>query len=590
MLAEQAAGAKAAAPGPQGTRTASPALLGVPFAWQAAAAVGLTFLFVLWVRGSWGGDWATTVFVDVASTLVPIGAAWACWMRARRTATLRPAWLLLSAACFSWALGQAAWTGIELATGEPPETPSLADLGYLGFAPLAAWGVVRFTRSQTTDYFRAGLDGVIAGGCLVYIAFVFGLEDTLLASAQTDAAQIVNLLYPFGDALVLGVAFQRLSRAPADGRPALALVVAGLVALAVADLWFLVVDAQGQYDTGGVLDAFWIAGFQLIGLAAMRPTTLQAPLDGDRQTPTLALVPLLPFLPAFVAAMYAHVRDGGLSDTLFWTSAVIIMAVVSRLTLMLLENVDLTMQASKAAEELRLEKSKRTRMMNAITHDMLNAMSPIRLQVHMLQRGMHGELAEPQRGAIAMVTRNAEQIARLATDMKEGANVEEGRLRIRPGTADLAATLREAVEARRGEAVQRGLSLSLEAPESVPWTADAGRITQVVDNLLSNALKFTPRGGSIRVQLSTNGRLATVRIEDSGRGLSMAEQAKLFQAYSQVHDLNEIKEHGTGLGLYISKGIVEQHGGRIGVESAGHGQGSTFWFSLPDPSSGRDPT
>lgn len=556
-----------------------------PFGLQVTMAAVGTAVFILWVRNEWGGPWATTVFVDLASIIVPLGAAIACWVRARAgSPDLRLAWRLLGSAALAWAIGQATWTAMELSTGEPPTTPSWADLGYLLFIPLAVWGVTRFGRK---DGFASGdlrplLDGAIVGASFIFVAFVFGLERIVLESGASDVGLVVNLLYPFGDAMVLGVTLLRLSRAPPAARPALGLLSAGLVLLAIADLWFLVVDAEGTYATGGVMDAFWIMGFQLIGLAAVRPGNLESAVPVARQTPALALLPLYPFALAAVAACYAEIRDGGqLSDTLFWTAFVVVLLVFARLMVMLLDNVRLAAREEAAVKALQGEKAVRVRMMNAITHDMLNAMSPIRLQLHMLERGQFGPLTPKQESAFTMVRRNSEQMARLASDIKEGSNVEEGRLAILPKPMDLAQTAREAVAARQAEADERGIALRVEGEGSAPVEADAGRLLQVMDNLLSNALKFTPRSGTLRVALAVEAGATVVRVSDTGRGLRADEIARLFQPYSQVHDANEVKERGTGLGLFISRGIVERHGGRIWAESAGHGQGSTFGFSLP---------
>ncbi|MFA5944129.1 MAG: HAMP domain-containing sensor histidine kinase, partial [Candidatus Thermoplasmatota archaeon] len=476
-----------------------------PFGLQVAMAALATTVFILWVRGQWGGPWATTIFVDLASTVVPLSVAFVCFLRARSgSPDLRLAWGLLGAACLAWAFGQGAWTVIEFSTGEPPSTPSLADLGYLLFIPLAVWGVTRFGRKDglATGELRSLLDGAIVGTSFIFIAFVFGLERIVLESSVSDVGLITNLLYPFGDAMVLGVVLLQFSRAPPAARRALGLLAAGCVLLAVADLWFLVVDAEGNYATGGILDAFWVMGFQLIGLAAVSPGNLETTVPAAKQTPALALLPLYPFALAAVAASYAEIRDGGqLSNTLFWTALFVVLLVLSRLTVMLLDNVRLTAREAAAVAALETEKAVRVRMMNTITHDMLNAMSPIRLQIHMAQNGMLGPLTDKHANAFAMVKRNAEQMARLATDIKEASNVEEGRLAVQLVPMDLTLAAQDAVANRQAEAEQRGVFLTLQAPPMAPVIADAGRLTEVMDNLLSNALKFTPRDGTILVRV-----------------------------------------------------------------------------------------
>lgn len=553
-----------------------------------AAWVGLAALvgavFIAWAHFGWGGHAATVVFSDTVSTLVPLAAAGACLEWSTRTAPeLRKSWRWIGAGCFAWALGQAGWTAIELRTKAPPVTPSIADAGYLLFPVLATWGVARFGRRDSTDtgYLRAVLDASIVGSSLVFLAFAFGLEGILLRSQRTDLALIIDLLYPFTDAALLGLALMRMSRAPPGKRDTLGLLCLGFVLLVAADFWFLIVDAQGTYGTGGIMDGFWVVGFLLIGLAALRPARLDAALPSPRQTPALALLPLGPFMLAAVAAVVADVRDGQLSNTLFWTALTVVMLVVLRSMVMLLDNLRLVDREAAASAELRREKAVRTRMMNAITHDMLNAMSPIRLQLKMLGAQMLGPQTPKQQTAVTMVSRNSERMARLAMDIRDGANIEEGRLHLEPQDIDLAATVRDAVAARQAEAQERGVGLGLGDGAPTPVRADPQRITQVVDNLLSNALKFTPRDGRIDVTVANAEGWSTVRVQDTGRGIAPDDIGKLFQPYSQVHDPAEVKEHGTGLGLYISRAIVERHGGRVWAESGGRGQGCTFLVLLP---------
>ncbi len=257
---------------------------------QVGLAVAGTLLFVLWSRNQWGGERATVAFADIISAVVPLTAGWACWRRAGVSSPeLRVAWRLIGASTVAWGLGQGYWAWFELTTGAPPEVPSPADIGYLALVPLAAIGVTALVRRQGSGVDpRPLLDGAIVGSSFIFIAFALGLEGIVVESEAKDAALIVNLLYPFGDGVVLGVALLRLSRAPVQARGAMGFLTAGFVMLAVADLWFLVVDAQGVYATGGILDAFWLMGFQLIGLAAVRPGNLETTVDAPPQTRGLA--------------------------------------------------------------------------------------------------------------------------------------------------------------------------------------------------------------------------------------------------------------------------------------------------------------
>ncbi|MEK6976493.1 MAG: HAMP domain-containing sensor histidine kinase [Candidatus Thermoplasmatota archaeon] len=555
-----------------------------PFGVQLASAAASALLFILWVRNGWGGEQATVAFVDIASAVVPLAASWACFLRARQTTQdVRTAWSLLGLALVAWALGQAAWTAVELSTGAPPDTPSLADVGYLAFIPLAAWGVVRFGKrgDGRSEGVAPLLDGAIIASSFIFLCFVIGLEDTLVSSDQSDLALIVNLLYPFGDGLILGIVLLRLSRTPRAARTALLLLASGFVMLSIADLWFLVVNAAGTYDTGGLLDAFWVMGFQLIGLAAVRPINLESGVAPPQQTPSLAFVPLYPFFVGTAAAMYAVLRDGLLTDTLFWTALTVILLMTARLMTMLLENMRLARTEKRAVAELRDEKALRTQLLNNLTHDLLSPMSPVLIQVKLLRDGTPGPLNDRQARALDIVRRNLEQVQRLAVDLKDLANLEGRSLKVLPGSCDLVELAHQSVATYQEEATLRGIALAYDGPPSAPCTGDAGRLAQVLDNLLSNACKFTPSGGRITLRISREPAELALEVTDSGRGLTADEAARLFRPFSQVHERTEIKERGTGLGLYISRGIAESHGGRLDVSSQGRGHGTTFRLSLP---------
>lgn len=547
-----------------------------PFRVQFAMAAAMTLLFILWSRYEFFGPKATVAFADIASIVVPLSAAWACDRRARMSPPdLRQAWRLLGAAALAWALGQLYWTIFELRTGQPPATPSPADVGFLALIPLAVVGATLMVRRTGRGLDpRPILDGAIVGGSFIFIAFALGLEHIVLASQDTDLALIVNLLYPFGDGIVLGVALLRLSRAPKQARGAVGLLAVGFVMLAVADLWFLVVDAQGVYSTGGILDAFWIMGFQLIGLAAVRPGNLEATVDEPAQTTALALVPLYPFFLALAAGCYAEIRDGELSDTLFWTALVVILLVVGRLVVMLLDNFALNRRLEEAH-------AMRTLMLNNVTHDLLSPLSAVRIQLKLLKEDRFGPRTPRQANAIGIVDRNVERVQRLGGDLKDLANIEgSGGLVIVPAPFDLASEVQRAALAFQAEAAERGVELVVQAPGTAPTVGDPGRIGQILDNLISNALKFTPRGGRVTVTLTVDGA-CRVTVTDSGRGMDPHEVARLFRPFSQVHQPGEVKEAGTGLGLFISRGIAARHGGDLRASSPGRGHGTTFTLELP---------
>jgi signal transduction histidine kinase len=161
--------------------------------------------------------------------------------------------------------------------------------------------------------------------------------------------------------------------------------------------------------------------------------------------------------------------------------------------------------------------------------------------------------------------------------------METGKLSVRPQQADLGRVVRQAVVAMGGRAAEQGITLSCSVAEELPSVnVDRDRIAQVINNLLGNALKFTPAGGSVQVRVTCAATENAVRVEveDSGRGIPADKVDKVFDRLYQVDETDRRDKGGLGLGLNLCQELVELHGGRIGVEST-WGVGSRFWFVLP---------
>lgn len=223
----------------------------------------------------------------------------------------------------------------------------------------------------------------------------------------------------------------------------------------------------------------------------------------------------------------------------------------------------------EAYGRLREQERFRAQLIHNIGHDLATPLTALRLQLHLLERAL-GRPSEAQARSLGTLKRSLGHPERLVEDLLDVARLEAGRLRLAPEPLDLAEL-----------AAQGDIALRAEPAGPLRVVADAHRIRQVLFNLLSNATKFTPRGGSVLVRAGAEGNEARVRVEDTGRGLNPEQLARLFKPSSRVAEAEGEGTSGTGLGLSISNGLVEAHGGPIWAESPGRGRGAAFTLALP---------
>jgi len=252
-----------------------------------------------------------------------------------------------------------------------------------------------------------------------------------------------------------------------------------------------------------------------------------------------------------------------------------------------IENAQLYESSKKRAEELAkaydelqaLDRLQQEFVQN-VSHELRTPLTFIKGYVELMLEEAMGELAESQRNALQIVAQRTDAMARLINNLLSLQQVEMESLR--PTRVSLAGVTTTVLESAEAAATKAGIVLEAEIPETLPpvW-ADRSCLEQVFDNILGNAIKFSPDGGKITVCIREEGEYLRVAVSDTGIGIPDDQLERIFERFYQVNGSPTRRFGGTGLGLALVKEAIEAQGGKVWAESRGEGQGSTFFFTLP---------
>ncbi|MCX9012706.1 MAG: ATP-binding protein [Candidatus Methanoperedens sp.] len=234
----------------------------------------------------------------------------------------------------------------------------------------------------------------------------------------------------------------------------------------------------------------------------------------------------------------------------------------------------------RANIELKKADELKTKFLSVVSHELRTPLTPINAQLQMILAGYFGDVTEKQKTSLEMILRNTTRLDRLIVDVLDISKLEAGVMKFNMAAANLNEVVENAVETMRTQAQDKNLKLTFNENKVPGVIIDKDRITQVIINLINNAIKFTDTGGLIKVELSGNTDHAIVKVKDNGIGIKKEDLERLFTPFQQVDSNQTRKYEGTGLGLAICKRIVTYHGGKIWIESE-FGKGSTFQFTIP---------
>jgi PAS domain S-box-containing protein len=248
----------------------------------------------------------------------------------------------------------------------------------------------------------------------------------------------------------------------------------------------------------------------------------------------------------------------------------------------IMENLEKTKKHIEL-QNIKLKKLDRIKsdFLNVTSHELRTPMSAIKGYTQMVMKQTLGDITEEQEKALNIVLRNTERLDHLIQDILDISRLESGTMKFIPEKTDIKNMLEETVETMQSSADLKHITITGEMEDMMPeLTIDQERVKQVIINIISNAIKFSPDGSIINIRAKKDKNNILFEIQDFGRGIPEDKQKKIFETFYQVDSGMDRKFGGAGLGLAISRGIVLTHGGQIWTNSI-VGKGSTFYFTLP---------
>jgi signal transduction histidine kinase len=245
-----------------------------------------------------------------------------------------------------------------------------------------------------------------------------------------------------------------------------------------------------------------------------------------------------------------------------------------------IQNARLFAEIEEKGRQLELASRHKSQFLANMSHELRTPLNAVLGYSEMMLDGLYGDLPEKAKGVLERVQANGKHLLGLINDVLDLSKIEAGQLTLAIEDYSMAALVKQAVATTESLARTKGLALTAQIQEGLPrGRGDERRLTQVLLNLIGNAVKFTDKGEVAITAEAVDGRF-TVAVRDTGPGIAEADQARIFEEFQQVDNTNTRKKGGTGLGLAIAKRIMEMHGGTLSVQSV-TGQGSTFRMILP---------
>jgi PAS domain S-box-containing protein len=235
----------------------------------------------------------------------------------------------------------------------------------------------------------------------------------------------------------------------------------------------------------------------------------------------------------------------------------------------------------QAEEELREASQRKSEFMAMLSHELRNPLAPIRNSLYVLERAAPG--GQQARRAQEVIDRQTRQLTRLVEDLLDTTRITRGKIRLQVERLELCELVRRTADDHRDDFERGGIALEVTSCTPLIIDGDPARLSQAIGNLLANAVKFTPPGGRVALSVSAEASAAVVDVKDDGAGIAPSMLDSIFDPFTQGEQSLARTQGGLGLGLAITRGVAEMHGGTVKAQGEGPGKGARFELRLPLP-------
>jgi signal transduction histidine kinase len=500
------------------------------------------------------------------------------WSVLRRRPSPQLPWLV-------FASGMALFVAGDIAFDFSPNAsqPAVADYLYLIAYPLfAAVPLMLIVRSGSHRRIGALMDAAIVTLAFVVFEWIFVMEPNLHAGGPLGPRIVAGALYPVMDIVLLG-AFAGFFVSPAWRTPAFAFLVLGASSQLVGDTANRINGSM--YSGGAWINWPWMASYIFWTAAVLHPSMRRLGQRSEEPETRLARWRLVALAGALLAVPVARViADNEHKKVGIWVLAAlqtaIALLVVARMGA-IVDTVDrIRARLAQKNEELVQADLLKDEFIALVSHDLRTPLTSIIGYVELALDDEGAPLDEERRRYIEVVARSSDRLIRLVDDLLLAARLQSGRFMLNVDDTDLESIAAEALDEMHARAERKGVSLFLAGDGAVRVECDRRRVLQLLDNLVSNAIKFTPEGGRVEIRVERTLTGAAVEVCDTGVGIGAGEEERVFERFYRSASAVSDQVPGTGLGLFIARAIAERHGGRLAVRHR-DGGGTILRLELP---------